>query len=247
VIPRQARGYQLFSHLVYEVTDQDYWYKIQSPIENDAPTLDNEIVSKWKIFRELFMIYKNNESCMQKIDKHFKLEIISNYRIILQKCHMEPVENHQVDSDKIQLYVEDFINEIFKNPHFTDDTLRGAPPKEINDIFIAGFTPPVFREMVKHLGTTNITTAIELLPDLYAELDIYLRWLKIFGQPTIKTTSYDSGVVKQQITTGGKAMPCSNCLKFRPYQAQTHTCDKCYFLHPELAPEGWTNYTEKHL
>ena len=261
-------------------TDQDYWYKMQSQIEKDAPTLDNGILSKWKIFRALFMIYKkehkgiqpmvdlisikarqglathlkmgladfldlSDDSCMQKIDTHFKLENISNYRIILQKCHMEPVENHQVDSDKIQLYVEDFIDQIFKNPHFTDDTLRGAPPKVINDIFIAGFTPPAFREIVRHLGTTNITTTIELLPDLYAELDIYLRWLKIFGKPTIKSTSYDSGVVKQQITTGGKAIQCSNCLKFRPYQAQTHTIDKCYFLHPELAPEGWTNYAEK--
>ena len=99
--------------------------------------------------------------------------------------------------------------------------------------------------MVRHLGTTNMTTTIELLPDLYAELDIYLRWLKIFGQPTIKTNSYDSGGVKQQVTTVGKAMTCSNCLKFRPYQAHTHTSEKCYFLHPELAPEGWTNYTEK--
>ena len=45
------------------------------------------------------------------------------------------------------------------------------------------------------LGTTNITTTIELLPDLYAELDIYLRWVKIFGKPTIKSTRYDSKVV----------------------------------------------------
>ena len=59
----------------------------------------------------------SDESCMQKIDTHFKLENILNYRIILQKCHMMPVENYQVDSDKIQFYLEDFIDQNFKNPH----------------------------------------------------------------------------------------------------------------------------------
>ena len=73
---------------------------------------------------------------------------------------MEPVENHQVDSDTLQFYVEDFIDQICKNPHFTGDTLRGAPPKVMNDIFIDEFTPPAFREIVRHLGTTNITTTI---------------------------------------------------------------------------------------
>ena len=67
------------------------------------------------------------------------------------------------------------------------------------------------------------------------------------GTPTIKSTSYDSGVVKQHITAGGKAIQCSNCLNFRPYQPQTHTIDKCYFLLPELAPEWWKNYAEKQL
>ena len=72
-----------------------------------------------------------------------------------------------------------------------------------------------------------------------------MRWLKIFENPTIKSTSCDSGVVKQQITIGGKAIQFSNCLKIFPYQAQTHTTDKCYFLHPELSPKGWTNYAGK--
>ena len=51
---------------------------------------------------------------MQKLDAHFKLKNISNYKMILQKCHMEPVENYQVDSDNILLYIEDFIDRIYK-------------------------------------------------------------------------------------------------------------------------------------
>ena len=86
--------------------------------------------------------------------------------------------------------------------------MRGAPPKIINDIFTDGFTPPTFRAIVKNLGTTDITTTIELLPDIYVELDIYLRWLKIFED---KPTSDDAKrVMKQQKITGGKATFCSH-------------------------------------
>ena len=98
--------------------DQDHWYKIKSQIEKDARSLDNGIESKLKIFQAVFLEL-SDKSCMQKIDTHFILEKISyyritfkklenllNYRIILQKCHMEPAANHQVDSDTIQLCVE---------------------------------------------------------------------------------------------------------------------------------------------
>ena len=39
--------------------------------------------------------------CMQKLDTFIKLENISNYRVILQSCHMNPVKNKQVNCDNI--------------------------------------------------------------------------------------------------------------------------------------------------
>ena len=39
-----------------------------------------------------------DELCIQKLDAHFKLENVSNYRMDLQKCHMDPVETYLVDS-----------------------------------------------------------------------------------------------------------------------------------------------------
>ena len=58
-------------------------------------------------------------------------------------------KNDAIDTDKIQLYVEDFIDKLCQNPHFTKDKLRGASPKTINEIF---------RAIVKILGTTKIAT-----------------------------------------------------------------------------------------
>ena len=56
-----------------------------------------------------------DEVCMQKLDTFFKLENISNYRVILQRCHLNPVKNTQVNCDNIQQYMEDFIDHLYKN------------------------------------------------------------------------------------------------------------------------------------
>ena len=153
---------------------------------------------------------------------------------------MDHVENHQVNSDNIQLYVEDFIDQIYKNPHFTNDDLRGVPKKVINAILTNGFSPPAFRAIVKNLGTTDMKKTIELLPDIYAELDIYLRWQKLFEGPTINQSIDDAkGQVKQQKDIGRKATTCSSCFLFHPNQANTHTDNTWYILHPELSPGGW--------
>ena len=66
--------------------------------------------------------------CMKLLDKHFKLDQISNYKEVLTKCHMEVGKNDTIDVDKIQLYVEDSIDHLYQNPHFQTDKLRGAPP-----------------------------------------------------------------------------------------------------------------------
>ena len=63
--------------------DQDHWYKIQSQIEKDAPSLDNGIESKLKIFQAVFLEL-SDKSCMQKIYTHFILE---KYHII--ELHLE--------------------------------------------------------------------------------------------------------------------------------------------------------------
>jgi hypothetical protein len=60
---------------------------------------------------------------------------------------------------------------------FQKDTgIRGMTPKIINEIFIEGFTPPVFKSFVKKIGSTDIHTTIAYLPILYTELEIHLRW-----------------------------------------------------------------------
>ena len=91
---------------------------------------------------------------------------------------MEVAKNDRIDTDKIQLYVEDSTDQLCQNPHFTKDKLRGAPPKIVNEIYTDDFTSPVFRAIVKDLGTTKIAPAIKMLPDLYSESEIYMKWKK---------------------------------------------------------------------
>ena len=70
----------------------------------------------------------------------------------------------------------------------------------INAIFINGFTPPLFRDIVKDLGTTDYETTIRMLPDIYSELEIYLRW-KIKDEKTDSEQQNDSDteiVIRQE-------------------------------------------------
>ena len=165
----------------------------------------------------------SDKLCMQKLDTFFKLKNIPNCRVILQSCHMNPVKNKKVNCGNIQLYVEDFIDQLYKNPHFTTDKLHGAPPKVIKDFFTDGFLTPAFKKSIKNLGTTDINATIELLPDIYTELDNHLRWKQIFDCPD-----------EQSIDTPPKdCSGCSYCYPHNPHLSQFHADDNCFILHPE--------------
>ena len=180
-----------------------------------------------------------DEQITKVLDKHFKLDQISNYKEILIKCHMVPAKNDAIDIDKIQLYVEDFIDQLCQNPHFQRDKLRGAPPKIINKIFTDGFTPPVFRAIVQDLGTSKIETTIKMLPDIYSESEIYMKWKQRCDETACELAidMDKEGTMKQKRTLSGRDSHCTHCLSNHPSIAKCHTDATCYFLHPELRRE----------
>ena len=154
------------------------------------------------------------------------------------------------NSDNIQLYVEDFVDQLCKNPHFTNEQIRGAPPKVINQIFISGLTPPVFRAIVKDLGTTDIETTIRKLPEIYSELEIHLRWKKRCAETDCEQPSdidKSNGNKKRIKEFSGKATHCSHCLLTHPAIARSHTDDTCYFLHPEQMPDWKKDYENRKV
>ena len=55
----------------------------------------------------------------EKLDKHFKIEDISNYHPFLLKLYIKPINNNDVDFDGIQLYVESFLDEISGYPNLS--------------------------------------------------------------------------------------------------------------------------------
>ena len=181
------------------------------------------------------------------LDDHFQLGQISNYKEILTKCHMPVAKNSAIDINKIQLYVEDFIDQLCQNPHFQRDKLRGATPKIINEIFTDGLTPPVFRAIVKDLGTTKIARTIQMLPDIYSESEIYMKW-KQRSDDTDNEQILDiakEGSTKSRGTYSHRQ--CTHCLSSHPTIARSHTDATCYFLHPELRTEKEEKggYTER--
>ena len=70
--------------------------------------------------------------------------------------------------------MEDFIDQLYQNPHFQKDKLRGALPRIINKISTDSLRPPVFRAIFNVLGTIKIATTIQILPDIYSESKIYM-------------------------------------------------------------------------
>ena len=136
--------------------------------------------------------------------------------------------------------MEDFVHQLCKNPHFTNEQIRGAPPKVIIQIFTNGLTPPVFRAIVKDLRKTDIETTIRKLPEIYFELEIHLSWKKICAETDCEQPSdieKSNGNKKRINDFSGKATQCSHCLLIHPALARSHTDDTCYFLHPEQIPD----------
>ena len=58
------------------------------------------------------------------LDKHLKLNQISNYKEILSRCHMVKSTNDNISIDKIQLDTEGFKDRVSQNPHFQREQKR---------------------------------------------------------------------------------------------------------------------------
>ena len=67
--------------------------------------------------------------CTKLLDKHFKLDQFSNYKKVLTKCHMEAAKYDAIEVDKIQLYMEDFIDHLNQTPHFQKEKITRRPTK----------------------------------------------------------------------------------------------------------------------
>ena len=110
---------------------------------------------------------------------------------------MTPVSDDNADVDHLQKYVGKFLGLLERNPQFLDVSKKGATPKIMNEIFIDGFSPAVFRNRVKSLGTTDITSTVDMLDSLYNELEIVQGW-------TSKPKSGPPGKAEQKYVNEGQ-------------------------------------------
>ena len=252
----RSKKYKLPAELLSCIEDQSEREKRRPQLENGNQSNWKKFRAEHKIYREeqngtksmvkLISIKARNglliplnmttssflkltdEQVTNILDAHFSLNQISNYKEILSRCHMVTSTNDEISIDKIQLYTEDFIDKLSQNPHFQRDKLRGAPPKIINKIFTDGLQPPVFRAVVRDLGTTKITSTIRMLPDVYSESEIYIKWKKRSDETDSETVSVLKRDERGSALNRENKVPisdkfCSNCIGTRPNIARGDT------------------------
>ena len=152
----------------------------------------------------------------------------------MKSAYMLPVSDDNADVEQLQRYVAKLLGILDRNPQFLDVRQKGATLKIMNELFIGGFSPPVFRNRVKSLGTTDLTSTIDMLDSLYDELEIFQGW-------TSKPKSGPPGKPDQPYVNAKQ-----NNAKSRPdfikctrdkCNSTTHIAAECYLLHPELRPD----------
>jgi len=175
----------------------------------------------------------DNDECIQRLSDKFQLATIVQYHAKMKSTYMLQVSDDQADVEQLQKYVAKFLGVLDHNPQFLDIRKKGATPKIMNDLFIDGFSPPVFRNRVKSLGTTDITSTIDMLDSLYDELEIYQGW-------TSKPKSGPPSKPEQpQVHARKDTKARQEIIKCTRDKCNSifHTAAECYFLHPELRPD----------
>ena len=175
----------------------------------------------------------DNDECIQLLSDHFRLASISQYRAKMKTTYMSTVTDENADVELIQKYVSKSLGLLTRNPQFLDIKQKGATPKIMNEIFIEGFSPPIFRNRVKSLGTTTITSTMAMLDSLYDELEIFQGWTsKPKTGPPAKTEKNSGPDEKKEY----KPRPYLGCTKEK-CNSSKHTPAECFGLHPELKPD----------
>ena len=176
----------------------------------------------------------DDDECIQRLSDTFHLATFSQYRAKMRTTYMTPVSDDNADVDNLQKYVGKFLCLLDRNPQFLDISKKGATPKIMNEIFIDGFSPAVFRNRVKSLGTTDITSTVDMLDSLYNELENFQYW-------TLKPKSGQPGKAEQKYVNEGQKdfKPRPGFIKCTRDKCNStrHTAAECYLSHPELRPD----------
>ena len=176
---------------------------------------------------------------MSKLSAKFRLANIHQYRAKVKTTYMTPVSDDQADVEAIQLYVGRFLGLLARNPQFLDISKKGATPIYMNDFFIEGISPPLFRTKVRDLGTTDLNSTIDHLASLYQELEINQDWAPKPQSNTKKKIAKPNATRKSKFHRD--FLPCTD----KKCNSNFHTADRCYYLHPALRPELSKNKTSK--
>ena len=183
-----------------------------------------------------------NEECIQRLSDKFHLAANSQYRAKMKTTYMMPVQDDQADVEQIQKYVARFLGLLTRNPQFLDVRQKGATPKIMNDLLIEGFSPPVFRNRVKSLGTTDITSTIDMLDSLYDELEVYQTWTP--KSKVMQKSKSDKSQATEEPKDSKPKLDFIPCTK-QKCNSTRHSAEECYFLHPELRPDFRKNQGSK--
>ena len=95
-----------------------------------------------------------------------------------------------------------------------------------------GFSPPLFRQMVRDLGTTDISNTIDQLDGVYVELEVYQRWEKKKQDLSENNQDKKPNADIKEPDSKDRA-PFIKCTKIK-CTSTFHNPATCWMLHPEL-------------
>jgi hypothetical protein len=180
----------------------------------------------------------NDTDLMYLLEQHFQVLDTNDYKAKLQAVYMAPIKT--VEIDKIQLYVQNFLNILVNNPTYKDPSMGGGTAKQINTIFISGFQPPGVKLLIQDFGTESIHDTVSQLNDLYTDIRTTIRINRRLGNLLISNnTAKDDKIISkdnlQQSPPSYKGCTSTHC-SGRSSRGIVHLPADCWILHPDKRP-----------
>ena len=113
-------------------------------------------------------LYLDNDAISKCFDKHFAVITASGYEEVLQTLYM-PISS-VFDRSAIDIYSQQFLATLLKNPTFENPSAGGTSKKNINKLFLLGIQPEHFRLQIEKYDTENV---IDTFSAIVEKLPIY--------------------------------------------------------------------------
>ena len=195
-------------------------------------------------------LYLDNDVISKCFDKHFAVITASGYEEVLQTLYM-PISS-VFDRSAIDIYSQQFLATLLKNPTFENPSAGGTSKKNINKLFLLGIQPEHFRLQIEKYDTENVIDTfraiVEKLPIYQISADMGMAPITLIARTpphaALKTPTSNPPTARAPFKSP-ITIPCFNCNKVGHHHTVcTQNCLHCVAGTP--AHKYFDKYTCKH-